>query len=162
MKNDSILRQEWFDWVNDRFVFVLIWLCHCSSSILYQVQHNKQLKTRKEKFQIQHCDLFSISRIFSSLCSFDLNKKNRYLESVIIWRANEHRRIRFVQNSIWKREILLPNAHWVFRSRVPRRRTFSFFKGMVRFSQIKFPSNRPRLLFGASYSISAKNIFRWK
>jgi hypothetical protein len=52
--------------------------------------------------------------------------------------------------------VLLPNAKCVFLNLVPRKRTLSFFNGNVFPFHDKFPSNRPRLLFGASYSISAK------
>lgn len=59
-------------------------------------------------------------------------------------------------NPLIGKDVLLPKAHCVFRKRVPRNKTLSFFKGNVLLSQMRLPSNRLRLLFGASYSISAR------
>ena len=59
-------------------------------------------------------------------------------------------------NQLIGKHVLLPKAHCVFLKRVPRNKTLSFFKGNVLLSQMRLPSNRLRLLFGASYSISAR------
>ncbi len=74
---------------------------------------------------------------------------------------NKQLKIPSIINIIFqKRQVLLPKAHCVFLTRVPRNTTLSFFNGNVLFFHVKFPSNRPRLLFGASYSIAAKKIIK--